>query len=226
VAQATNLGVDRIHFPVEIQELSGGDSVEFGDYEVRAFDVSHGTSAVGYALREHPRLGRFDVERARALGVPEGPLFGKLHRGETVSFSGRVVEPGEVVGDPRPGRLVVYTGDTRPFSETIRVARGANLLIHEATFLQEEAGRASETFHSTALEAAEVAREAGVERLILTHISARYSEFSAPVAEEGRSAFPNTLVAHDGMALELGYDSSDKAKGGETRREMESPGHE
>ncbi len=221
--QAIHLGVERIHFPVLVRELRAGDQIHFGDYDVRAYEVRHGTSAIGYALEEHPRLGRFDVEKARALGIPEGPLFGRLHRGEAVTVSGRLIHPEEVVGNPRRGRLVVYTGDTRPAGETVDVARGADLLIHEATFTEDEADRAHETFHSTARGAALIAREANVERLILTHISARHTQDPSPLGEEARAVFTNSIVAHDGLTLELGYrqdalipavDRSETAQGG------------
>ncbi len=202
---AIHLGVQRIPFPVPVREVGPGDPIPFHKYDVEPFLAQHGTSAVGYALREHPRLGRFDVDRARALGVPEGRLFGRLHRGEAVDIGGRIVLPEEVVGDPRPGRLVVYTGDTRPSSETVEVARGADVLIHEATFLDDEAERAHDTFHSTAKGAALVAQEAKVERLLLTHISARYSEDPGPLAEEAKEVFSEAVVAQDGMSIEIGY---------------------
>ena len=207
---AIHLGVDRIQFPVAVRAVGPDDSISFEEYDVVPFSVRHGTSAMGYALREHPRLGRFDVSRARALGVPEGRLFGQLHKGEPVEVDGRVILPEEVVGEARPGRLVVYTVDTRPSSETVEVARGADVLIHEATFLEEEAERAHETFHSTAKGAALVAQEAGVGRLVLTHISARYSDDSGPLAREGREVFPATVVAQDGMTIELGYRQDDQ----------------
>jgi ribonuclease Z len=202
---AIHLGVERIPFPVLVREIGPGDSVPFQEYDVVAFSARHSTSAVGYALKEHPRLGRFDVDRARAMGVPEGQLFGRLHRGEAVEVGGRTIHPEEVVGDPRPGRLVVYTGDTRPSPATVEVAGGADILIHEATFLEEEVERAHETYHSTAKGAALVAREAGVRRLLLTHVSARYSEDSRPLADEAREFFPETTIAQDGMSIELGY---------------------
>ena len=207
---AVHLGVDRIPFPVHYRELEPGQSVGFGEYEVEAFQVQHGTPALGYVLREHPRLGRFDVEKARALGVPEGPLFGRLHKGESVEVDGRVISPSDLVGDPRPGRVLVYTGDTRPVDETRRVSQGADLLIHEATFTEDEAERAYSTFHSTARGAAQVARDAGVDRLVLTHVSARYADNPAPLLAEAKPLFPSTTVAHDGLTLELGYRAEEK----------------
>jgi ribonuclease Z len=213
--RAVTLGVERLPFQVIVQELRAGDSISFGEYEVEAFGVRHGTSALGYALREHPRLGRFDVERARALGIPEGPLFGRLHRGEAVVVNGREIGPEEVVGEPRPGRLVVYTGDTRPTPTTETMAQGADLLIHEATFGEEEAERAHETYHSTARGAAGVAREAQAQKLVLTHISARYAEDPSGILEEAREVFPETIVARDGMILELGYRSDEDGPVGE-----------
>ena len=223
LGQAVHLGVDRTPFPVIPKELSPGDTVSFGEYQVEAFNVRHGTSAVGYALREHPRLGRFDLERAQELGIPEGPLFGRLHRGESVEVDGREIQASEVVGEPRPGRLVVYTGDTRPSSEVSRLAQGADLLIHEATFGEEEAERAHETFHSTAKGAAGVARDAGVKRLIITHLSARYSDNPTPLLDEASAVFPNTVVARDGMSLELGYRADGDAPPRARRNEVESP---
>lgn len=200
---AVHLGFDRLSFPVEVRELRPGDRVSRNGYEVRAFRVNHGMPALGYALREDDRRGRFDVERARALGVPEGPAFGLLHRGEAVEVDGRRVRPDEVVGPSRPGRTVVYTGDTRPMRSTVEAAAGAELLIHECTFSGEDRARARATFHSTAAGAARVARDAGVERLALTHISARYSENPARLAREARKVFPATVVASDGLTLEV-----------------------
>jgi ribonuclease Z len=158
---------------------------------------------LGYAFVEHERLGRFDVERARALGVPEGELFGKLHMGEAVEVDGRRVEPADVVGPCRPGRVVVYTGDTRPSEATIEIAKGASLLVHEATFGNEEADRAGQTYHSTAQGAAALASEAGVRRLYLTHISARYSDDPSELEAEAREAFPGAVIARDGLSVEI-----------------------
>lgn len=206
LGQALTLGVERATFGVEVVELEPGQELDRGDYTLHAFAVDHGGNAIGYALLERDRLGKFDPERARELGVPEGPLWGQLQRGQTVTLpDGRSVGPDTIVGPPRPGRRLVYSGDTRPCAATVSAARGADLLIHEATFGEEEKDRALDTQHATAREAAEVARDAGVRRLVLTHLSARYSRDPAPLLEEARAVFPETVVAKDGMEIELGY---------------------
>lgn len=208
---AVNLGVERVPFPVAIRELSPGDVVRRDDYDIRTFRTSHGTSSIGYALVEHARLGRFHPERARELGVPHGPLFGKLHRGEPIDVDGRVIRPEDVVGPPRPGRSVVYTGDTRPTRDIAEAAQGADLLIHDATFSDEEADRARATRHSTAREAAQLAQRAGVRRLVLTHISARYAEDPRQLEREARAMFPASIAAYDGLELEVPFADADEA---------------
>ena len=202
---AVRMGVERLAFPVEVKSLRDGDRVEFDGWAVHAYEVDHGVAALGYALVEEMRLGRFDVEMARGLGVPEGPLFGQLHRGRAVEVDGRVIAPDEVVGPPRPGRKVVYTGDTRPTRATGAMAMGADLLIHDATFGSEEKRRAWETRHSTAAEAARVAVRANVRRLVLTHVSARYADAPRVLENEARAIFPETTVARDGLEIEIGY---------------------
>lgn len=207
---AVNLGVDRVPFPVRIGELQPGSVLSRDGYDIRVFRTNHGTPSVGYALVEHERLGRFHPERARELGVPHGPLFGRLHRGETVEVDGRIVRPEDVVGPPRPGRKVVYTGDTRPTREIAAAAQSADLLIHDATFCEEEADRARATRHSTAREAAQLAARAGVRRLVLTHISARYAEDPRQLEREARAVFPATVIAYDGMDLEVPFPDADE----------------
>ncbi len=203
--EAVHLGVERVPFEIEITELEPDAVLKRSGYDIVAYRTSHGIRSLGYALIEHERLGRFDVERARALGVPEGPLFGKLHRGEVVEFDGKRVDPGDVVGPPRPGRRVVYTGDTRPCKRTIEIAKHADLLIHDATFGEDEADRAAQTGHATAREAAEIARKASALRLVLTHISSRYADDVRALEREARHVFRESVVAYDGMDMEVPY---------------------
>ncbi len=202
---AVRMGLERLHFPVHVRSLEDGERIDFGDWAVHAFAVSHGVAALGYALVEEARLGRFDVDAVRRMGVPEGPLYGRLHRGETIEVDGRVISPDDVVGPPRPGRKVVYSGDTRPHRRTVEMAVGADLLIHEATFGADEDKRARETRHSTAAEAAGVAARARARQLVLTHISARYSDAPRVLRGQARAVFTATEVAHDGLELEIGY---------------------
>jgi ribonuclease Z len=206
---AVGLGVDRVSFPLTIEELGAGARVSHEEYDVVAFPVDHGKQALGYALVEHERLGRFDVDRARALGIPEGPLFGKLHEGESVEVDGRIIEAADVVGASRPGRVVVYAGDTRPTDSVREMAAGAALLIHEATFGDEEADRAHQTHHSTARGAAALAQEAGVARLYLTHVSARYADDPTPLEQEAREVYPGAVVARDGLVVEIPHNDAD-----------------
>jgi ribonuclease Z len=203
--QAVDLGVERVPFPVRINELEPGDAIRRGAYDVVPFRTSHGGRSLGYAVVEHPRLGRFDATKAREMGIPEGPLWGKLHHGESVEVDGRVYRPEELVGPARPGRRVVYTGDTRPAAAVREQAAGADLLIHEATFTEDEAGRAQATGHSTARQAAEVALAAGVHRLALTHFSPRYADDPRAVEREAKAVFPETIAAYDGLVIEVPF---------------------
>jgi len=211
LTQALQLGVERVPFEVEIREVKPDDVITGSNraprtaYDICVFATEHGGGSVGYALREHERHGRFDPEKARAAGVPEGPLWGKLQRGEAVEVDGRTVSAEGIVGTKRPGRLVVFTGDTRPCASVVDVAQGADLLIHEATFGEEEKERAKETGHSTAREAAQVALAAKARRLVLSHVSARYSISADELVKEAREVFPETSVAKDGMTVEVPY---------------------
>lgn len=191
-------------FPVEVHEIKDGGVVcEEKEYRVEAIWADHVIPNLAYALVEKPRLGKFYPEKAEALGVPEGPLWGKLQRGSGVKLpNGRTVKPEDVVGPPRPGRKIVYTGDTRPFEGFVEFAAGADLLIHDATLDDELAERAEEDGHSTPSQAAEDAKKAKVKRLILTHISARYDDPSV-LLEQARKIFGNTEVAEDFMRIEV-----------------------
>jgi ribonuclease Z len=206
--RAEDFGMDRLTFSLEVTELEPEQRVERADYAIVPFAVDHrGARAVGYLLEEQDRKGRFNPDLARELGVPEGPLWGQIHRGLAVTLDdGRVIEPSVLVGAPRPGRRVVITGDTRPCTGTIEASRGADLLVHEATFGTEEAERAVETGHSTAREAAIVARDAGVDTLVLTHFSARYSRDATELGNEARECFAGRVfVGRDGMEIDIPY---------------------
>jgi len=212
LTQALQLGVERVPFKVDVVEVKPGEVLrETGNgkreaYDVCVFDTEHGGGSVGYALREHERRGRFDVDKARAVGIPEGPLWGKLSKGEIVELpDGRKVGPEGIVGANRPGRLVVFTGDTRPGAAVVDAAQGADLLIHEATFGEEEKERAKETGHSTAREAAQVALAAKAKRLVLSHVSARYSISAEELVKEAREVFRETTVAKDGLTIEVPF---------------------
>ena len=186
----------RLPYPLTIVELAPKDTLERGEYVIETFPVDHGVSALGYALVEHERPGRFDVAAADALGVPAGRERGILQAGDAVTLAdGTVVTSDEVLGPARPGRKLVITGDTAPAPSVVQAAHGADLLVHEATFAEEEKERARETLHATATEAAEVARLAEVRLLALTHVSTRY--FGAELARQARAIFPETVVPRD-----------------------------
>ncbi|MFD1513200.1 ribonuclease Z [Halomarina rubra] len=197
----------RPSYPVRVDEVAAGATALRGEeFEIRAFETDHRTRSVGYALVENDRKGRFDRERAEELGVPVGPKFSKLHAGESVELDdGTVVDPEQVVGDPRPGRRVVYTGDTRPSTPVERAAEGADLLIHDATFADEDAERAPHTGHSTARGAAKLAASAGVERLALTHVSSRYGGYAGHLGEQAREEFSEAFVAEDGQGVDVPF---------------------
>jgi ribonuclease Z len=189
----------RPRYPFSVVELESGDAVEFDGYEVTPFNVNHRARAFGYAIVEAPRPGRFDAELASELGVAFGPDFGRLQRGEEVNG----VRPEQVVGPERPGRKVVLSGDTGP-SEMLRVAaHEADVLVHEATFLDEERERALQTGHSTARQAAELAREAEVRLLVLTHLSTRYA--GGEIRDEARAIFERTEVPRDFDSVEVPF---------------------
>jgi ribonuclease Z len=194
----------RLPYPLTVVELEPGGRLERGEYAIEGFAVDHGLAALGYALVEPERPGRFDVGAADALGVPDGPARGRLQAGEEVTLdSGRTVTPTEVLGEPRPGRKVVLTGDTGPSPLVVQAAHDADLLVHEASFLTEEKERARETLHSTAADAAEVARLAQVRLLALTHVSPRY--FGPELADEAREVFPDTVVPRDFDLIEVPF---------------------
>jgi ribonuclease Z len=183
--------IGRTGYPLEIVELEPHEEVRFDSFLIAPFSVKHRIEAYGYAFVEDERPGRFDVVAARALGVPEGPAWGRLQKGETVDG----VRPEQVMGETRHGRRIVISGDTAPCEAVEVYAHHADLLVHEATFLEDERARARATGHSTARQAAEIARDAEVRLLALTHLSTRY--FPRDVRDEARAVFPATVVPRD-----------------------------
>jgi ribonuclease Z len=193
----------RIGYEVDLVELEPGEAIGYPDYLVEPFEVHHRIRAYGYALIEDPRPGRFDPDRARELGVAEGPDFGRLQRGEAVAGSSGEVAPEQVMGSDRPGRRIAITGDSEPCEDTARAARGADLLVHDASFADDEAERARETGHSTARQAAELAATAGVRMLALVHVSARH--FIPDIVAEARAAFPASFAPRDFDLVEIPF---------------------
>ena len=197
-------GTEKPVFDVSIREVAPGDRIRRDGCDLLAFETDHRGPSVGWALEEDARPGRFHPEKAVAIGVPRGRLWGELQHGRAVRLpDGRTVGPAEVVEPPRRGRKVVVTGDTRPCRGTVAAARGADLLVHDSTFGDAEQERAGETGHSTAREAARTAREAGAERLVLTHLSTRYDHEPEVLLTQARAEFPRVEVAFDGFTLEV-----------------------
>jgi ribonuclease Z len=195
--------VGRIGFELKLVELEPGETVGHDEYGVQAFEANHSVRANGYVLIEDQRPGRFDLDAAKRLGVPEGPAFAALQRGEEVEGAEGVVSPEDVVGAARPGRTIVISGDTAPGPATVAAAADAELLIHDASFAEEDAQRAAETGHSTVGQAAAVAREAHVKMLALVHISSRYHV--GKVLEEAQDVYEPTVAPKDFDLIEIPF---------------------
>jgi ribonuclease Z len=191
--------------PARLTTLEPGASVAFGDLTVTTAPLEHRVETLGYRIDEKQKEGRFDAERAEALGVPSGPLFGRLKRGETITLpDGQTVDGRELCGEPRPGGSVVYCCDTIYTEAAVELARGASLLIHEATFARAEQHLAEQRLHSTTEMAARVAAEAAVERLFMTHISPRYALAAAgDLVAEARVVFEASDIAGDLLSVEV-----------------------
>lgn len=191
-------------FPIHVTELQPGQVVAKEGYEVRVYAGDHGIQNLCYALQEPDRPGFFDKPKALSLGVPEGPLFGKLQRGETVTTrDGRTFTPEQVLGPARPGRRVAFSGDTQPCLGVMEAALGADLFICEATYTQDMVDKARENRHMTAGEAAAIAAKAKVRKLLLTHVSPRYKD-ARPVLDEAKAVFPDVEVVDDFTSVEVG----------------------
>jgi len=193
--------IGELNYPLEIYSTSEGETCRGSDYSIQAVETDHSIQNFSYAIVEYPRPGKFYREKALALGVPEGPLWKMLQKGKPVTLEdGRVVTPEDVLGPPRRGLKIVYSGDTRPSMKLVKLAANADLLIHEATFDEELKDKARIEGHSTIVDAAEIAKLANVSKLVVTHISARYSE-TEPLLEQARKIFSNTIIAEDFMEI-------------------------
>ncbi|MDV2482565.1 ribonuclease Z [Methanoculleus sp. Wushi-C6] len=199
-------------FTVTAHTLEHGSVVPFNGYTVRAFSTFHGIPGLGYVMEEDERPGRFNRERAIALGVPPGPLFGRLQRGEAVRIvrdgTETDIRPEDVLGEPRPGRKIVYTGDTRPIQhlpDAAPMLRDADLLIHDATFDDQESDRAREVLHSTAGEAGEAARTLKARMLALIHISSRYTATANHIHDAKRQYEGDVILPADLAVVEIPY---------------------
>lgn len=196
--------IGRTPYPLLIEEATAETVHEGGGVAIESFHTDHSVTSLGYAVVEDERPGAFDVDAAASLGVPAGPLFGRLQRGESVTLEGgATIHPEQVLGPKRTGRTIVISGDTRPCESTAAAADGADLLVHEATFLHAELERALETRHSTAREAAELGRAAGVRLLALTHLSSRFMPREA--RSEAEAVFPDVVVPRDFDQIELPF---------------------
>ncbi len=190
-------------YEIVLREINEGRITENKEYWFEAVTLDHNRLTLGYALIEKERPGKFLVEKAKSLGVKKGPLFGKLQRGEDVKLeSGKIVHPGDVLGKVRKGRKIIYATDTRPCRKIAELSREADVLIHDGMFSESEEREAGERGHSTVTQVARMAKEIGVDKLILTHISSRYPDDKL-LLEEARGIFPSTIIARDLMEIKV-----------------------
>jgi ribonuclease Z len=199
----SSLGYYKLKFEVEAIDLEPGDIIKRDGYSIHVVKTEHSVPSLGYALIEDERPGKFNRQKAIDLGVSPGPLFSKLHKGESVEVNGKTINSKEVVGKPRSGRKIVYTGDSRPCESILQISKNADLLIHDSTLTKDQQDWAIESMHSTAEEAATLAKKADVFNLVLTHLSSRYSDDSTPILDEAKIIFENTIVADDLMEIEV-----------------------
>ena len=197
----SSFGYFQINYNLNIHEIQDGTVIETEDYVVECAKVEHNIPSYAYSIKEKKKP-LFLREKAEELGIPPGPLYGKLHNGEEVEFEGRIIKPEQVLGEAKKGNKISYSGDTRPCEAMIRLARDSDILIHESTYEAEDYQRAVDNAHSTSVEAAEIAREANVNELVLTHISTRYTS-DENIKSEAQKVFKNTKVARDYMKIDL-----------------------
>lgn len=196
-----SLGYCNFDFPIEFIEIDSGTILETEEYIIKAMKVNHNVINLAYSIEEKKKP-RFLRQKAIELGIPVGPLFGKLHNGEEIEVNGQVIKPSQVLGEPRKGIKITYSGDTRPCEEMIEFAKDSNLLIHESTYTLEDDDKAMENFHSTSHDAATIAKYSNSKQLILTHISPRYND-TEDLLKEAKEVFENVEVANDLMTIEV-----------------------
>jgi len=189
-------------FPIHILELEPQARLDFDGYHISTFRTDHSVPSIGYSFRERDKKGRFDREKALDLGVPEGPLFSRIHEGESVEVNGKMIHPEEIVGPPRKGKKIVYTGDTRPSQNIIEASNRADVLIHDSTLDSSMSDRATERGHSSTVMAAKVASQAEADKLFLTHISPRYTD-GKELEDEAKEIFEDSKVPDDFFEYEL-----------------------
>lgn len=203
ISKLLEIPVFGLKFDIKILDISPGESVRRDGYKIKTAETDHSAPGIAYGIVEDRRPGKFHPEKAQELGLEPGPLYSRLQQGEEIELSdGTVVEPSQVMGPPRSGRKIVYSGDTRPSEEIVKLAEDADLLIHDGTFSSDLEDEADVGGHSTVEEAAEVAKRAGVQKLVLTHVSPRHTDLSK-LEEEAKEIFPNSVFAEDFMELEI-----------------------
>ena len=195
------LGFCKFEFPLEFVEITSGTIIETEEYIVKAQKVNHNVINLAYSVEELKKP-RFLKEKAIELGVPIGPAFKKLHNGEEIELGGKIIKPKQVLGPTRKGFKITYTGDTAPCEEIIEFAKDSDILIHEATYIEEDKDKAKEHFHSTSSDAARIAKLSNSKKLRLTHISTRYKK-TDELLKEAKDIFENTQLANDLMKIEL-----------------------
>lgn len=205
VRMMTAIGLFKLKYEIKAIELHPGDKVDRGDYYIEALKTDHSVPSLGYLLAEKERPGKFNRIKAMELGVPEGPLFRRLHKGEDIEVNGKVIKSSQIVGPVRPGRKIVYSGDTRPCGGIFAASDGVDLLIHDGTLADDMVDWAKESMHSTTGEAASLAALANVRQLVLTHISSRYSDDTTQLLEDAKKEFENVSIATELMEIEIPY---------------------
>ncbi|WP_078553330.1 ribonuclease Z [Bacillus alkalicellulosilyticus] len=188
----------RLLYDLSYHEVTDQEICVDGNISVQSFLLEHGLDSFGYRLTEVDKPGKLDVAKLREKGIPPGPLYERIKKGESITLdSGEVLESSCYVGQATKGRVVAIAGDTRETEKALSLARDADVLIHEATFRQGEEDQAYQFFHSTTKQAAQLAIQASVKYLLITHISSRYSKEESEIEKEIQTLFPSSFLAYD-----------------------------